>query len=223
MIEQHHRGVLVYAGGDDVLAFLPVPEALVCAEELRVRFTDLMVAACFSLPSEHRPTLSVGVGLGHVMESMGDLLGRGRAAEREAKRDRNALAVLIDKRSGGRRSWRARWSDDPSRRLRESVELLQARLPARKVYEIASTLARLPKPHDVDGDAWARLTALEVRRSLARIEEGRLTPEDTGLVLDGHAGYADLHAGVSAWVDRLLLARTFAQAEPRRGHDKEEA
>jgi CRISPR-associated protein Cmr2 len=30
IVEQEHLGSLVYAGGDDVLAFLPLPEALAC-------------------------------------------------------------------------------------------------------------------------------------------------------------------------------------------------
>ncbi len=86
VVERDHRGALVYAGGDDVLAFLSLPDALSCAEDLRIRFIDAMASACHSLPAGQRPTLSVGVGVGHVMESMGDLLALGRGAEREAKR-----------------------------------------------------------------------------------------------------------------------------------------
>ena len=222
VVEQSHRGVLVYAGGDDVLAFLPLPEALSCAEDLRKNFADAMASACRSIAAEERPTLSVGLGIGHVMESMGDLLALGRQAEREAKRDRNALAVLVDKRSGGTRSWRAAWSDDPVRCLHEATALLQDRLPSRKVHEIASTLARLPEPGEEEGGGWARVLALEVGRSLARVEGGALRPEDVGLALDAGAGYAALHARVRAWVARLLIARTFAQATPserRRGEE----
>ncbi|MBI2566724.1 MAG: type III-B CRISPR-associated protein Cas10/Cmr2 [Candidatus Schekmanbacteria bacterium] len=224
VVEQRHRGILVYAGGDDVLAFLPLPEALAGAEDLRLRFSGVMASACSSSIEMQRPTLSVGLGVGHLMESMGDLLALGRAAEREAKRDRNALAVLVDKRSGGRSSWRGQWSEDPVRGLHDSAALLQDRLPARKVYEIASTLARLPEPGDASGDGWARLLALEVRRSLARTESGGLDLQSAGLALDDGAGYPALHARVRAWVARLLIARTFAQAIPReRQREKEEA
>jgi len=223
VVEQDHRGALVYAGGDDVLAFLPLAEALSCADDLRKDFAGAMASACQSIAAEQRPTLSVGLGIGHVMESMGDLLALGRQAEREAKRDRNALAVLVDKRSGGTRSWRAPWSDDPVRLLDDAIALLQNRLPSRKVYEIASTLARLPKPGEEDGSGWSRVLALEVRRSLARVEGGVLRPEDAGLALDEDADYAALHAHVGAWVARLLIARTFTQAEPRERRRGEEA
>lgn len=222
VVEQYHRGALVYAGGDDVLAFLPLPEALSCAEDIRRSFADAMASACQSLPAEQRPTLSVGLGIGHVMESMGDLLALGRQAGREAKRDRNALAVLVDKRSGGTRSWRAPWTDDPVGALRDSTALLEDRLPSRKVYEVASSLARLPESGETRDGAWARVLALEVRRSLARVEGGALSPESAGLSFDEGAGYAALHAHVRAWVARLLIARAFAQATPRERRRGEE-
>ncbi|MCG8554130.1 MAG: type III-B CRISPR-associated protein Cas10/Cmr2 [Proteobacteria bacterium] len=223
VIEQNHRGALVYASGDDVLAFVPLPEALSCADDLRKSFAGAMASACKSIAAEERPTLSVGLGIGHVMESMGDLLALGRQAERDAKHDRNALAVLVDKRSGGTRSWRAPWNDDPVGSLREATSLLQDRLSSRKVYEIASTLARLPDPCDEDAARWARVLMLEVRRSLARVEGAALRPEGAGLVLDDEAGYAALHARVRAWVARLLIARTFAHATPRERRSEEAA
>lgn len=215
VIEQEHRGALVYAGGDDVLAFLPLPEALSCTEDLRRSFADAMACDCQSIPAEELPTLSVGLGIGHIMESMGNLLALGRQAEREAKRDRNALAVLVDKRSGGALSWRAPWSDDPVGSLRDATALLQDRLPSRKIYEIARSLARLPEPSEGDGGGWSRVLALEVRRSLARVEGDGLSPESAGLSLQEEAGYPVLHAQVRAWVARLLIARTFAHATPR--------
>lgn len=223
IVEQTHRGILAYSGGDDVLAFLPLPEALACADDIRKTFSEMMESASLSLHESERPTLSVGLGVGHFMESMGDLLALGRDAEREAKRDRNTLAVLVNKRSGGTRSWRAPWDEDPVRVLRDSVALLEKRLSLRKVYEVAQTLARLPVPDTTDDRGWARVLALEVRRSLSRVEGGGLSPEEADLTLDEGSGYAALHAHVGAWVARLLVARTFAQATPRARQRHEEA
>jgi len=223
VVEQQHRGTLVYAGGDDVLAFLALPEALACADALRKAFESAMATACGSLAADKRPTVSVGLGIGHVMESMGDLLTLGRHAEREAKRDRNALAVRVDKRSGGTRSWRAQWSTEPVRLLLEAAALLRDRVPSRKVYEIASILTRLPRPDDATGDGWARVLALEVRRALSRVEGAGLRPEDVGLALDPKTGYAALHAHVDAWVARLLIARTFDRAAIRERRSQEAA
>jgi CRISPR-associated protein Cmr2 len=234
LVEQSHRGSLVYAGGDDVLAFLPLPEVLACAEALRRRFATAMAEACTELPEADRPTLSVGIGVGHVMESMGDLLALGREAEGLAKRgqgesgDRNALAVIVDKRSGGRRCWRARWDEwngDPVARLRADAELLGEQLSSRKVYEVARTLRRLPEPGQANESGWVRVLALDVRRSLSRVgAEGGVDPAAVGLTLDPDAEYPKLRAEVSAWVERMLIARTFAMAQPRpRRHDEEAA
>lgn len=223
IVEQQHRGALVYAGGDDVLAFVSLPKVLACADALRTAFESAMATACASLAANTRPTLSVGLGIGHVMESMGDLLTLGRQAEREAKRDRNALAVLVDKRSGGTRTWRAQWSTNPVRALSEATTLLRERIPSRKVYEIASILARLPKPAEANGDGWSRVLALEVKRTLARIEGSGLRPEDVGLSLEPETQYAALHTQIDAWVARLLIARTFDRAVIRERRSQEAA
>jgi CRISPR-associated protein Cmr2 len=233
IVEQEHSGSLVYAGGDDVLAFLPLTQALECADALRRRFAEVVVKAAGSaLAGIEPPTLSVGLGVGHVMESMGHLLGLGRAAESLAKAPRNALAVLVDKRSGDRRWWRARWDErgevGPVRRLREDQDLLDQQLSSRKVYEIQATLSRLPRPaprgEDPKDPAWARLLALEVQRSLARAHSGETEVDlaSAGLSLDVAAGYAALHAEVSSWVNRMLVAGVFAAASPRLRRNLEE-
>lgn len=218
IIEQKHRGILIYSGGDDALGFLPLPEALACADELRRRFSAIAADACGSLPKEDRPTLSVGLGVGHVMESMGDLLALGREAEGLAKRNRDSLAIIVDKRSGGKRAWSELWEADPVRRLLQDTAVLEMRLSLRKVYEIATTLRRLPRPGTVGQDsAWAQLLAREVWRSLSRAGEGGVEPYEVGLTLDTDVPYSDLHGRVSAWVDRMLIASTFARAVPKQG------
>ena len=69
-----HQGVLVYAGGDDVLAFLPVDKCLDCARELHDVFAELLNAY-------GSPTLSVGLAIGHFMENLEDLGVRPRCGE----------------------------------------------------------------------------------------------------------------------------------------------
>lgn len=242
IVEQEHRGALVYAGGDDVLAFLPLPYALTCADALRKLFEKTMEEALPAgerVASASRPTLSVGLGVGHMLESLGDLLALGREAEKRAKgtelrsqgRDRNALAVLVAKRTGDRRLWRARWPDDPVARLGAAIEA-GPRLPSRKIYEVARLLGRLPKPREVNDSEWAEVLSLEVGRSLARVDAGGapLTPEDVGLRLtarisaeggepdrEGVASYAAVRTEVDDWVNRMLVARLFAKAGPRPG------
>jgi CRISPR-associated protein Cmr2 len=208
IVEQDHLGSLVYAGGDDVLAFLPLPTAMACAASLRAAFDQLVDAGAA------RPTLSAGIGVGHAMDGMGDLLDLGRQAERLAKDGgRDSLAVLVDKRSGETRRWGARWDSRPAERLAEDVRLLGVRLPLAKVYEVDRTLRRLPLDA---GDAdWARVLVREVRRTLARAQAGEaaLQPGDVGIQLDDGGTYAELREEVATWLERMLVARTFAMAE----------
>jgi CRISPR-associated protein Cmr2 len=234
IVEERHLGSLVYAGGDDTLAFVPLPRALACAGELRRGFHDVMVAACPGISDADRPTLSVGLGVGHVMQSMTELLELGRSALTLAKggalavdRRRDALAVIVDRRSGGTRCWRSRWSEwggDPATRLRADASLLAEELSSSKLYEIERTLARLPRPADAVDTTWAQVLVLEVRRSLSRAHaRGRAIDLDAiGLRLD-EDGYAAIHAAVSSWLARMVVARTFAAAEPRASRSEETA
>ncbi len=217
IVEQEHRGSLVYAGGDDVLAFLPVADAVACADRLRRRFADVMATAAPAQPDEEKkPSLSVGIGIGHVMEGMAALLELGRAAERLAKTQRNALALILDKRSGGRRQWLSGWEADPAARLKDDATLVAEKLSTKKIHEIGAILRRLPEPATVQGaeaDAFRLVLHGEVRRALSRNEPKALSPAAVELSLP--EPYAAAHEAVARWVDRMLIARAIAEAEPR--------
>jgi CRISPR-associated protein Cmr2 len=242
-----HVGSLVYSGGDDVLAFLPVATALACADELRKRFADI-VGPALSKPGgrlkdgvKRLPTLSVGIGIGHVMESMATLLELGRRAEKVAKgghlkregKDRNALAIVLDKRSGGTCEWRSQWSDwvaegGPAGRLLADGSLLDPRgrdskapvLPIRKVHQIAALLRRLPEPGGPDPASLSPFNAVllpELRRTLSRVDggAGELTVSQVALSAGETETYAENYRRTKAWIDRMLIARVFAESEPR--------
>lgn len=112
------QGALVYAGGDDVLAFVPVDHCLRCARELHDAFADALKPYS---NGGNPPSLSVGVAVAHFMEPLEDLLAYGRAAEHHAKHprpadgrqdDRNGLAVHVVKRGGGPVAVRANWHEN---------------------------------------------------------------------------------------------------------------
>jgi CRISPR-associated protein Cmr2 len=214
-IVEQSLGALIYSGGDDVLAMLPVARAVDCADALRREFAKTMDTAGLPAGTE-RPTLSVGIGIGHVMESMGDLLNLAREAEREAKKERNSLAIIVDRRSGGRRVWASPWTDDPKARLSNDASLLRGKLSNRKVYEVASILRRLPAPSTAaQGSEWAALLCGEVRRALARSGEEGMTLEEASLALS-ETDYAASYAEVERWVNRLLVASFLGAADRSR-------
>lgn len=105
-IVERHSGFLVYAGGDDVRALLPVPGALPCARDLRAHYRD-----CF----EGEPVTSTLSGavlfahhklpLGHVLQSAHDLLDE---VAKEG-RGRDAIAVQVSSRGADLIRWAQPW------------------------------------------------------------------------------------------------------------------
>jgi CRISPR-associated protein Cmr2 len=96
LADQHKAWNVVFAGGDDVMALLPLHEALDAAREFRKCF-DLAVA---DLPK--RPTFSVGMVIAHALEPLSEVRRLAKNAERQAKHmpQKNALAVWAVPRSG---------------------------------------------------------------------------------------------------------------------------
>ena len=246
IVEQDHDGLLVFAGGDDVLAFVPVCRAIACAERLRHAFAAAIGGAVTRAREVDRdaghtsrdastPTLSVGIGIGHVLDGMGHLRELGRRAERHAKGTRNALAVLVDRRSGGESTWSAEWPTAPATRLCDDVALLTATpelpatVPMTKVHELGHLLRAVSVPapayassraaalDDLPGGAMLRG---EIGRILARVRRGDpsapgtvgVSPEEVGLRLEG--SFADLHRELERWVSRMQIAHLLASSAP---------
>jgi len=133
-ILQKYRGCLVYSGGDDVVAFLPLDQCLPCARDLHDSFGKLVGQ---TLTSE-APSLSVGVAIGHFMEPLEDLLSYGHSAEKAAKEpDRNGLAVHLHTRGGASVAVRMSWNLNPDERLGKWVEMhRQDQIPDKAAYDL---------------------------------------------------------------------------------------
>lgn len=102
-IIKENQGVLVYAGGDDVLAYLPLHTALAGARALAARFVG--VGDGLKLPTAEQGvslTLSVGLVVAHHLDPLADALELAREAEKAAKGQpaKDALAITVSKRSG---------------------------------------------------------------------------------------------------------------------------
>ena len=137
-IVHEHHGVLVYSGGDDVLAFVPVDCSLDCAYELHEAFRGTMDVALQGIEVS-RPTLSVGVAIGHFLENLEDLLAYGRTAEKAAKApNRDELAIHLYKRGGGPVTVRRQWGDGLHGRVRQYADwFLVGVISNRTPYELS--------------------------------------------------------------------------------------
>jgi CRISPR-associated protein Cmr2 len=134
IVEERYPGRLIYAGGDDVLALVPLEDALAVARELRaafsghVRFVNGNLQVCLgdsvtgyvewddeiSLTMGPKATASIGMVFAHHLQPLDLVLQAVRRAEHAAKRryDRNALAVEVLKRSGETVTVGTKWSYD---------------------------------------------------------------------------------------------------------------
>ena len=102
-----HNGVTVYAGGDDILAYLPLHTALACVGELAETFKQAMRDFTFEEGGEAKsPTISAGLVIVHHLEPLSDVLALARRTEKVAKGvpGKNALAIALNKRSGAERT-----------------------------------------------------------------------------------------------------------------------
>ncbi|ATY85132.1 type III-B CRISPR-associated protein Cas10/Cmr2 [Kyrpidia spormannii] len=137
-------GILIYSGGDDVLALLPVDWVLDVARLLHDRFQAILEPVLEAIHADSSalravPTLSVGIGIGHCLEPMEDLLNLAREAERCAKGDdRNGLAVFLQMRSGRETlGFRERWDQNPDKKIEEKVKgFLSGKIPHKVPYDL---------------------------------------------------------------------------------------
>ncbi|NRT58056.1 type III-B CRISPR-associated protein Cas10/Cmr2 [Sphaerotilus uruguayifluvii] len=105
-IVQRHNGVLIYAGGDDVLALLPLEDALGCAARIRAHYL-----ACFQ-GTGIATTISAAVTFAHVKTPLGQVLADLHPLLDEVAKDgagRDALAVQVWKTGGGVLQWAQPW------------------------------------------------------------------------------------------------------------------
>lgn len=214
---RRYFGHCIYCGGDDVLALLPVDQAVVCARALHEAF-----AAALRLPEAATPpTLSVGIAIGHLMEPRGALLDLARQAEKLAKGDhlpetqrRNALGILLEPRSGVRIAWRERWGKQPDQRLQEWIRVWQNdELPDKAAYQLRELARQLD---------WAPAELLE--KEISRILRRKQAGHGTRQVADQLQGrwrqaFRDRCAeagrpaqALADLVDEWLIARRLSQA-----------
>lgn len=205
-----HHGVLVYAGGDDVLGFLPVDKCLKCARELHEKFAAL-------LSNYDSPTLSVGVAIGHFMENLEDLLEYGRAAERHAKLpDRDGLAVHLHKRGGAPIRVRTRWAEKPDERFATLAALMnEGRIPTKLPYELRE-MARLYESWNGNAD---RVIQQDIVRLIARKQSRGVETVRAAL----SPFLIEMNASkLLSFAEELLVARQIATALQQAGQHPEQ-
>ncbi|MEM4721194.1 MAG: type III-B CRISPR-associated protein Cas10/Cmr2 [Candidatus Methanomethylicaceae archaeon] len=128
IVEEEHLGKLIYAGGDDVMAFVSLRDLPEVMRKLRAYFTGALkgdenyvdwidgsgfvrTETGFQLTMGTTATASMGVAIAHHVQDLGQTLDAARSQEKQAKDriGRDAFSIALMKRSGSHESFGAKW------------------------------------------------------------------------------------------------------------------
>ena len=148
-IVERNCGSLIYAGGDDVMAMLPLHKALRCSKELSDNFNQKMASSGLIFRG-NPPTLSIGLALSHFLEPLKNVRDLAKKAESIAKdkTGRNALAIIMSKRGGADIEADGKWSEQPSNlydRIQKWQELLKKKIIS---ISVANALEKMLEPFE---------------------------------------------------------------------------
>ncbi|MGQ9715692.1 MAG: type III-B CRISPR-associated protein Cas10/Cmr2 [Anaerolineae bacterium] len=194
-IVQKYQGYTVYAGGDDVLALLPVSKALPAVQDLTKEFSQKVPGA----------TASAGISVAHHLYPLDAALQAAHDAEHKAKAvdGKEAVCVRVLKRSGEPTEVRSHWSDVDGRFEALRAWFSSGALSSRLAYEAATNIPIL------EGE----LLRSELKRLIQRHSDEKKpqVPDAQDLARELSAWAENLPGGgeeLSGW---LLLARFVAQ------------
>lgn len=205
-----HSGTLIYSGGDDLLALLPVRTVLACARELRAAFCGEALNNGGANPGYYRTrenrdllmmgpkaTLSAGLAIFHHKEDLRLALDAARTSEATAKEaGRDALQFTVWRRSGEHASALCPW--EMIAKLEEWIDAFEQGASSSWVYRLRTELPTLTGP-DIPLEA----VQAEIRRQVNRT--GESTRELLGSGEAADAG--DRVAGALGEYREMLLSR----------------
>ena len=229
IVQEHHGqhyGHCVYAGGDDVLALLPLDQAVACSKALTDKFTEIM-SQIEGIPSDMIPTLSVGLGVSHFLTPMPKQLDLARRAEKLAKGNdlpvnqrKNALAILLKPRSGAEISYRERWDKDADSILSKWVDahLKEEGIPRQAGYNLRDESIALDWAEKPDN--YATLINAETKRILTKKRTKNQQPLDQNWI-DAICERAKQN-GLRKTADELIMTYRISQAYKQADRTKQE-
>ncbi len=216
-IVKENNGSLVYAGGDDVLAFLPLHTILKCAQQLAKDFCEkLQECSDGNTPS---PTLSVGIAIVHHLDPLSDALALVRKAEKAAKSlvNKKALAITVSKRSGIDTTVKGHWDALDNRLCYWTKLLYDKQLPHGVAYELRNLALRFSSKDPREQESFIPILQIEAARILAR-KRAKYGQEaiDKKVVtyVKELLGYPDKKQTVTVedLANEIIVARVFADA-----------
>lgn len=159
-IVKSHKGTLIYSGGDDVLALLPIHNAVRCAVALQKAFCGQngSIEGWAKYRDKHvlamgnKATLSGGIAFVHFKEDLRGALSAARDAEKESKDNgKNRMTMKFMRRSGERPSCDLPW--ELAGWFQSAIETFHQGISDRWVYQLRReepVLSGLPEAVDAE-------------------------------------------------------------------------
>lgn len=218
IVEGNHLGALVYSGGDDVLALMPLHTVVQCAKELADEFIKRMGGFQYfdeDLKQLISPSLSIGIAICHHLEPLSDALNLARAAEKIAKKgNKNALAITLSKRGTGDRTISGSWSETFYQRLQDLTKWHSSgAIPDSAAYDLHDLIERLG---DTLPPAALKAEAVRiVKRKRGQSGQAATANDDLVKLADTLPSDPDQAKqwSVAKFADELIVTREFAKAQ----------
>jgi CRISPR-associated protein Cmr2 len=176
--QEKGKAQLVYAGGDDVLALLPIHRVLECAYLIQQKYAKTLQGYQYEETSHdgkkiiNIPTMSAGIAITPYDLPLDNALELAREAETTAKEQygRNAIVVVEAHGTGMQRPAGAKWDIIPL--FNALVELFNQQLLSSKLGYDLQSLA-----HDMGGDVPPEARQAEARRLIRRRKDERINDD----------------------------------------------
>jgi len=168
-----HQGQLIYSGGDDVMAVLPLHTCFVAVQALYDQFAADVGEA---IPLSEGPvTLSAGMVIVHMLEPLGEVRILAQQAEQMAKERRGQLAVFMQKRSGGElMRYAMSFDEQPDQRMARLVEMYRTGIySAQLAYDLRELYLRYHRFDSpwVESEEFRSLLFKEIERTVTRKQQ----------------------------------------------------
>ncbi|MEO0153037.1 MAG: type III-B CRISPR-associated protein Cas10/Cmr2 [candidate division WOR-3 bacterium] len=200
-VEKVYYGKLIYAGGDDVLAFLPVDEALNCACDLNKAFKILL---------GEKASVSAGIVFVHHKYPLSLALREVRDAQKRAKRDYGRSAVCIKQISGSGqvRTTGFKWEDkDFFDKIVEKYS--REELSSKFAYDLVDVVRMLQGKENKVKDETLSILEREIKRLYRRkVSKDNVDKDFEEKLLNTMKRYKD---NILAFADMLIIARFVAK------------
>jgi CRISPR-associated protein Cmr2 len=208
-IVKQNKGVPMYVGGDDILAYLPLHSVLDCAGQLEKEFQKRLSRYHFEGNGEKRsPTLSAGIVVAHHLTPLSSVLELVREAEKAAKavEGKNALVVTLSKRGGYPRTISGKWGSISGRLFQLIAFHLQKSISKGTAYELRD-LHRTLSPSSVGKKAIAQEALRIIKR---KQEEGGEKAVSEKVISQFHEWIMDDEVSVGNLAREMVVAQEFA-------------